>query len=128
MRKILACFVATISLGLLYSHAQSTDAHLSDPTVRAKSDIQTLTMQLELYQAMNGFLPSTEQGLLALVAAPTTNPKPTHWMKLIGKAPLDPWGHPYLYKNPGIHNPNSYDIYSAGPDGKPDTNDDIGNW
>jgi general secretion pathway protein G len=40
----------------------------------------------------------------------------------------DPWGHSYQYQNPGKHNPDRYDIYSMGPDGQPDTADDIGNW
>ncbi|MGH7952451.1 MAG: type II secretion system major pseudopilin GspG [Limisphaerales bacterium] len=42
--------------------------------------------------------------------------------------PLDPWGHPYLYSFPGKHNSNGYDLWSAGPDGKSGTDDDIGNW
>ena len=33
-----------------------------------------------------------------------------------------------ITSNPGKHNPKSYDIYSAGPDGNPDNADDIGNW
>jgi general secretion pathway protein G len=42
--------------------------------------------------------------------------------------PLDPWGHPYVYVFPGRHNPNSYDLYSVGPDGQDGNSDDIGNW
>jgi general secretion pathway protein G len=42
--------------------------------------------------------------------------------------PIDPWGDPYLYQFPGRHNTNSYDLWSAGPDGKSDTEDDISNW
>jgi general secretion pathway protein G len=42
--------------------------------------------------------------------------------------PVDPWGNPYAYIYPGKHNPNSYDLFSAGPDGKQGTEDDIGNW
>jgi general secretion pathway protein G len=42
--------------------------------------------------------------------------------------PIDPWGNPYLYQFPGSHNTNSYDLWSAGPDGKSGTDDDIGNW
>ena len=42
--------------------------------------------------------------------------------------PVDPWKNPYIYYFPGKHNPTSYDLLSAGPDGKEGTDDDIGNW
>ncbi len=40
----------------------------------------------------------------------------------------DPWGHPFVYKQPGVHNPKSYDVYSLGPDGSEGGGDDFGNW
>ena len=94
--------------------------------VRVKSDIQTIDMQLKLYQSMNGFLPTTEQGLEALVERPDTDPKPTQWRLLLKKVPVDPWYRPYIYENPGKHNQESYDLYSEGE--KPGTSDVIGNW
>ena len=96
--------------------------------VRVKADLQSVDMQLKLYQAQNGFLPTTEQGLQALVERPDSDPKPTQWRQLLPKIPLDPWQNPYNYENPGKHNQNSYDLYSSGPDRKPGTDDDIGNW
>jgi general secretion pathway protein G len=97
-------------------------------SVRVKADLQALGTQLKMYQAMNGFLPSSDQGLQALVTRPDTDPKPTQWHKLLDKVPVDPWQNPYYYVNPGKHNPDSYDLFSAGADGKPGTDDDIGNW
>jgi general secretion pathway protein G len=44
------------------------------------------------------------------------------------KLPVDPWGNDYFYEYPGKHNPNAYDLFSAGPDGRIGTEDDIGNW
>jgi len=44
------------------------------------------------------------------------------------KLPVDPWGNNYFYACPGKHNPDSYDLLSAGPDGRIGTEDDIGNW
>lgn len=41
---------------------------------------------------------------------------------------LDAWGHPLRYRVPGVHNPDGYDLWSAGPDGDDGTDDDIGNW
>jgi general secretion pathway protein G len=44
------------------------------------------------------------------------------------KVPLDPWDHDYKFVAPGKHNPDSFDIWSMGPDGQDGTQDDIGNW
>jgi general secretion pathway protein G len=40
----------------------------------------------------------------------------------------DPWGHPYEYRFPGEYHEKSYDLWSSGPDGESDTEDDIVNW
>jgi general secretion pathway protein G len=95
---------------------------------RVRGDIQSISTQLMVYQTMNGFLPSTEQGLKALVARPDSEPKPRSWRKLMDEEPLDAFGHEYHYTQPGTHNPDKYDLFSGGPDGKPGTADDIGNW
>jgi len=95
---------------------------------RVQTDIQAITTQLKIYQATNGFYPSGEQGLEALVNRPTTAPVPKNWRMQFEKLPLDPWGNPYLYEVPGKKNPRSFDLYSAGPDTKSGTEDDLGNW
>jgi general secretion pathway protein G len=97
-------------------------------SVRIKADIDSITTQLKMYQALNGFYPTTEQGLQALVTRPESDPKPTEWHQLLEQVPLDPWQNPYIYENPGKHNQNSFDLYSAGPGGKPGTGNDVGNW
>ena len=96
--------------------------------VRAKADIQSISSSLMVYRSQNGFFPTTEQGLQALVTRPDSNPRPTQWIQQSDSVPLDPWGHPYYYVCPGKHNPGNYDLYSAGPDGIPDNDDDVGNW
>jgi general secretion pathway protein G len=40
--------------------------------------------------------------------------------------PADPWGKPYLYRNPGQH--GDYDLYSTGADGTEGDDDDICSW
>ncbi len=35
----------------------------------------------------------------------------------------DPWGKPYQYKQPGDHNPRSFDLWATTPEGK-----QIANW
>ena len=96
--------------------------------VRVEADFRTIKTQLTTYQGLNGFLPTTEQGLKALMTKPESSPKPRSWQKLMEQVPLDPYGYEYQYVSPGVHNPDSYDIFSAGRDRKPGTPDDIGNW
>lgn len=91
---------------------------------KVNADIQSFNTQLKLYESMNGFYPSTEQGLQALVVQPTSDPQPTRWYQLFSDLPKDPWQNNYIYLNPGRKNPNGYDLYSAGPDHRPDTADD----
>jgi general secretion pathway protein G len=91
---------------------------------RVSADVQGITTQLKLYESMNGFMPTTEQGLRALVTQPESDPKPTRWYQLYKELPKDPWQNEYIYRNPGLKNPNGYDLFSAGPDRKPDTADD----
>ena len=43
------------------------------------------------------------------------------------KIPSDPWGIEYVYRNPGEHNSDEYDLYSYGSDGI-EGEDDIVNW
>ncbi len=40
----------------------------------------------------------------------------------------DPWGHPYVYILPGQHYPESFDLFSVGPDGQQGTADDVAPW
>jgi general secretion pathway protein G len=86
---------------------------------RVRADIQGINTQLKLYESMNGFFPTTDQGLQALVIQPDTDPRPTRWYQLYKDVPKDPWQNNYIYICPGIKNPNGYDLYSAGPSRKP---------
>jgi len=91
----------------------------------AKSDIDAnLATALRLYELDNGSYPTTAQGLEALSVKPSTNPLPENWNgPYIEKAPLDPWGHPYIYESPGVHRAD-YDLSSKGKDGS----SEISNW
>jgi general secretion pathway protein G len=94
--------------------------------VRIEGDIKTIGIGLMSYQAMCGSLPTTEQGLKALTTAP--QPKPPRWQKFIDKIPLDPFQKEYHYVQPGVHNPDGYDLFTAGKDHVAGTPDDVGNW
>jgi general secretion pathway protein G len=54
---------------------------------------------MKLYKLDNGFYPTTEQGISALVTKPTTKPIPQHWTPYLKKIPLDQKGNPYKYIN-----------------------------
>jgi general secretion pathway protein G len=95
---------------------------------RVRGDIIAISTQLKLYETLNLFLPTNEQGLKALVERPTTQPVPPRWKLLMEKVPLDPWGTEYKFRYPGKKNPRSFDLYSIGADRTEGTDDDIGNW
>jgi len=96
---------------------------------KVQGDIQALHASLIRYRTRGGIYPTTAQGLQALVSKPTEGPMPRSYKPLIREqALMDPWGNPYQYRYPGRYNPESYDIFSMGPDGIEGTDDDIGNW
>ncbi|MBS0656670.1 MAG: type II secretion system major pseudopilin GspG [Verrucomicrobia bacterium] len=97
-------------------------------TARVQADISTLTTSLRTYQMVNGFYPSSSQGLNALVTQPGGEPKPRVWNQLMSQLPKDPWGNEYVYVCPGRKNPKGFDLYSKGADGQEGTPDDVGNW
>ncbi len=91
---------------------------------KISADLQSISTQLKLYESMNGFVPTTEQGIQAMIVQPDTDPRPVRWYQLFKDMPKDPWQNNYIYRSPGQKNPSSYDLYSAGPDRTPDTADD----
>jgi len=100
---------------------------------KAKVQIASLETALKLYKLENGAYPTTEQGLQALVEAPTVGQLPKAWRKggylEKGKVPKDPWENDYVYLSPGLH--GDFDLISYGPDGEPggeDKDEDINNW
>ena len=98
----------------------------------AHNEIAMLEDILSLYFQQNGAYPSTEQGLDALVKEPEEKPIPRSWAGPYVDDPKkldDPWNSPYEYAYPGEFNKEDKpDIWSLGPDGEEETEDDIGNW
>lgn len=98
---------------------------------KARSDIATLESALDQFRIDNGFYPSTEQGLYALVEPPTVG-RPARKFRdggYIKRLPKDPWGEDYLYLSPGVR--GEIDVFSYGPDlaqGGEGQDADIGNW
>lgn len=106
---------------------RTDDARIS----AARQDISTLMQALKLYKLDNQRYPTTEQGLQALIAKPTSGPAANGWKSggYIDKLPKDPWGNPYQYLSPGVH--GEVDVFSYGADGQPGgtgVDADIGSW
>lgn len=93
----------------------------------AKSDISALDGAIELFEQDAGRYPSNDEGMSALIDSPN-GVKAWKGPYFKGSLPKDPWGNPYVYRYPGQHNGNGFDLYSTGPDGKDGGGDDIDNW
>jgi len=87
---------------------------------KAKIDIKSLEEALGLFKLDNGFYPSTEQGLNALVSKPEIGRIPTRYPDggYLKRVPADPWGTPFVYLSPGVHS-RDFDLISYGADGQP---------
>jgi len=126
---LLELLVVVVILGLLAGYvAPRYFSQIGKSEVQvAKAQIDSFEKALDLYRIDVSSYPSTEQGLQALVEKPTgaTNWSGPYLKKTV---PLDPWGHPYVYRAPGEK--REYDIVSYGRDGKPGGNGqdaDLGN-
>ncbi len=96
---------------------------------RAKTEIvSTIGLALSMFESDMGKLPTSEQGLEALVANPGQSASWRGPYLTQSKQFKDPWGNKYQYQCPGQHNPRSYDLSSAGPDGQFGSEDDITNF
>lgn len=129
---LLEIMVVVVIMGMLSSVVAVNLMGAKDQAAiqTAGTKISDLGAVLETYRLDTNQYPTTDQGLDALIRKPTSAPVPKRYRKggYLQEMPLDPWGNEFIYMRPGIHNPDRYDLYSAGPDGEPDTNDDIGNW
>jgi general secretion pathway protein G len=104
-----------------------------------KADINTAKTQIGMFKAtLEGYaldmktFPGTEDGLVALIQAPSDPDTAAKWggPYLDGQEiPKDPWGNDYQYEYPPSHSERDFpDIWSFGPDGEDGTEDDIVNW
>jgi general secretion pathway protein G len=82
---------------------------------QAKSQIQEFESVLDMFRLEVGRYPTTDEGLQALRTKPSGV---DNWdgPYLKKDVPIDPWGHPYVYKCPGQH--GDFDLYSLGGDGQ----------
>ena len=120
-----------------------------------KTQIGMFQSALERYAVDMNKFPSSEEGLAALVSQPSadgsevasTDAQSSEDASAEGGSsessgatwdgpylktetlPSDPWGKPYSYEYPPTHNKiNLPDIWSFGPDGQENTDDDVVSW
>ncbi len=101
-----------------------------------KSQIGAFRGALDKYQFDTRTYPATEQGLGALLKPPAAGESEDAGVSgwdgpYLDKPelPKDPWGHPYQYAYPPERGSGDYpDIWSFGPDGEDNTEDDICSW
>ena len=98
-------------------------------TDTAKLQIDQLGAALNLFRIDVGRLPTNDEGLKALVEAPAAIDRWRGPYLTKPDAIRDPWGRPFVYRQPGSH--GQYDIMSygeGGPSGGSGDNFEIVNW
>jgi general secretion pathway protein G len=91
---------------------------LGDASItKAKADIASYETALEFYRLDHFRYPSEQDGLDALVTAPSGVDAAKYPDEgYVQQLRSDPWGNPYIYRNPGENGP--YDLLSFGADGQ----------
>ena len=127
---LLEVMVVIVILGILASLVVPNLMGNKEKADRQKvvSDLVALEGALDMYKLDNSRYPTTEQGLQALVSAPSAEPHARNYPEggYIRRLPQDPWGNQYQLLSPGQF--GKIDIFSMGMDGEAGTDDDIGNW
>ena len=129
---LIEIMVVVIIIGILAAIvAPNVIGRVDDAQItKAKAEITNIENAMKFYRLDNFQYPTTEQGLEALVTKPN-DPTIRNWKPggYLDRLPVDPWGNPYQYLNPG--NNGEIDIYTLGRDGQPGgegLDADIGNW
>lgn len=127
---LLELLVVIVIIGLLAGFvAPKYFGQLGKAEVKVtRAQIDSFEKALDQYRLDTGHYPSTQQGLDALMSKPANESK---WAGPYLKKgiPLDPWGSPYVYKQPGEH--GEFDLLSYGKDKQPGGSDDaadVTNW
>lgn len=116
---LLELLVVVVIIGLLAAYVGPkyyAQISKSERSV-AKAQIEAFSRALGSFRLDVGNFPSAEEGLAVLTVKPANDAK---WNgPYLDKAvPLDPWGHPYVYRFPGTHG-GDFEIESLGKDGVP---------
>lgn len=98
---------------------------------KVRTDLAALSSALDMYQLDNFSYPTTDQGLQALITAPSPDLVGYPQGGYLRKNNIqDPWGRDYIYLSPGQRG-GEFDIFTYGRDGAPGGEGadlDIGSW
>jgi general secretion pathway protein G len=89
------------------------------------ADIASFKAALAAFEVDNSRFPTTEEGLTALVVAPSDLASTWKAGGYLPSVPNDKYGNAYIYRYPGTINAQGFDIVSVGKDGQEGTDDDI---
>jgi len=128
---LIELMVVLVILGLLAGLVgPQVMKHLEESKTRAAQlQIEDLSATLDLYRLDLGSYPTGEQGLAALVEAPSGIEMWNGPYLRKRRVPQDPWGNDYHYRIPGSE--SAYDLYTLGADnqeGGSGENRDIFAW
>jgi general secretion pathway protein G len=120
---LLELLVVMVIIGLLVGYVgPKYFAQLGKSEIKAaRAQINSVRKAIDVYRLDTGHYPTQESGLNVLSVSPANEPK---WQGpyLEKDLPVDPWGHPYMYRIPGEK--NDYDVFSYGKDGQPGGTDE----
>ncbi len=122
MKKSIYCMIFLLSIpGTVFGCLRTSQSHVSE------IHMDLIIQALSVYVLDCGSLPDEASGLKSL----NTNGGCLDSVKSYfrsDKIIIDSWGNQFIYKNPGVNNPSSYDLFSIGEDEASGTKDDINNW
>jgi len=95
-----------------------------DRPAMARQELRYLRNAIERFKADTGQFPPPTEGVAALHDKPAgakvwRGPYAWHASR------FDPWGHAYVYRLVSGNGSTTFELFSAGPDGKADTGDDV---
>jgi general secretion pathway protein G len=120
LRLAVIAVVAIFVIGWVFCVPRMVSHNPRAQHTKAIADIYSIKTALDSFNSNNGRYPTTNEGLQSLVENPANFP---NWQKSLDRVSIDPWGHDYIYRTPGMGKP--YELFSAGPDGIAGTPDDI---
>ena len=121
---LIELMLVIVILGILAGVAVNSFTGVSDDARKtaAKSDINTITTAIKMFELETGRFPSEDEWIEELTT------KTDEHKRHMDKLPKDPWGNEYNYREESENGNDFPDIWSNGKDGEEGTDDDITNW
>ena len=118
--SLIEIMIVVIIIGLMLAVAVPVyiDHKYEAEDSKIRQDFATIYTALSTYEINNYKMPSTDQGLEALVRKTDIDPIPRKWPSrgYLQRLPLDPWGQAYHYIYQGD---GQFELFTYGLDGQP---------